>query len=154
MVKPQWFRSGAPMLVPRISAPATPILKLDKALVYHTQDTPVFGCGANVRATRSACFSGPRCNVVEFQRFEPTIFQFLEELSGNNNRPWFQENKRRNESEVLEPSLAFIRAFAPRLKKLSPFFTADDRRVGGGAVGQDTRKEFAHEHQHRPAEAR
>ena len=70
---------------------------------------------------------------MEFRRFEPTIFQFLEELSDNNNRPWFLENKPRYEREVLEPSLAFIRAFAPRLKKISPFFTADDRRVGGAA---------------------
>ncbi|NQT39842.1 MAG: DUF2461 domain-containing protein [Planctomycetes bacterium] len=69
------------------------------------------------------------------------MFQFLEELSDNNNRPWFQENKPRYEREVREPSLAFIRAFAPRLKKISPFFTADDRRVGGSLmrVYRDTR---------------
>ncbi len=71
---------------------------------------------------------------MEFRRFEPTIFQFLEELSSNNNRPWFQENKPRYEREVLEPSLTFIRAVAPRLKKISPFFTADDQRVGGSLM--------------------
>jgi len=78
---------------------------------------------------------------VEFRRFEPTIFQFLEELADNNNRPWFQENKPRYERDVLEPCQAFIRAFAPRLKKLSPFFTADDRRSGGSLmrVYRDTR---------------
>lgn len=78
---------------------------------------------------------------MQFQRFEPTIFQFLEELTDNNNRPWFQENKRRYESDVLEPGLAFIRAFAPRLKKISPFFIASDRRVGGSLmrVYRDTR---------------
>ncbi len=78
---------------------------------------------------------------MEFLRFEPTIFQFLEELTDNNNRPWFQENKRRYESQVLEPSLAFIRAFAPRLQKISPFFVASDRRVGGSLmrVYRDTR---------------
>lgn len=78
---------------------------------------------------------------MEFQKFEMTIFQFLEELSKNNNRPWFQENKLRYEREVLEPSLAFIRAFAPRLKKISPFFVADGRRVGGSLmrVYRDTR---------------
>jgi len=59
---------------------------------------------------------------VEFRRFERTIFQFLEELSDSNNRLWFQEHKPRYEREVLEPSLAFIRAFAPRLKKISQFF--------------------------------
>ena len=78
---------------------------------------------------------------MEFQRFEPTIFQFLEELADNNNRPWFQENKPRYEQEVLAPSLAFIRAFAPRLKKLSKCFTAEDRRVGGSLmrIYRDTR---------------
>ena len=42
---------------------------------------------------------------------------------------------------MLEPSLAFIRAFAPRLQKISPFFVASDRRVGGSLmrVYRDTR---------------
>ncbi len=78
---------------------------------------------------------------MEFRKFEPTIFRFLEELAANNNRPWFQANKRRYESDVLEPSLAFIRAFGPRLKKISKFFVAADRRVGGSImrVYRDTR---------------
>jgi uncharacterized protein (TIGR02453 family) len=78
---------------------------------------------------------------VEFRRFEPTIFQFLEELADNNNRPWFQENKGRYEGEVLAPCQAFIRAFAPRLKKISPSFVASDRRMGGSLmrVYRDTR---------------
>lgn len=78
---------------------------------------------------------------MEFRRFELTLFQFLEQLEGNNNRPWFQENKRRYEGQVLEPCLAFIRAFEPKLKKISKFFTASDRRVGGSLmrVYRDTR---------------
>ncbi len=69
-----------------------------------------------------------------FRAFEPTIFQFLEELADNNNRPWFQENKRRYETEVREPCLAFIRAFRPRLKRISKYFVAGDRRVGGSLM--------------------
>jgi uncharacterized protein (TIGR02453 family) len=78
---------------------------------------------------------------VEFRSFEPAIFQFLEELTDNNNRPWFQANKSRYERDVLEPSLAFIRAFAPRLARISEFFVASDRRVGGSLmrVYRDTR---------------
>ena len=78
---------------------------------------------------------------MEFRQFEPTIFQFLDELEDNNNRPWFQKNKPRYESQVLEPCLAFIRAFEPRLKKVSKFFVASDRRVGGSLmrVYRDTR---------------
>jgi uncharacterized protein (TIGR02453 family) len=78
---------------------------------------------------------------VKFRRFEPTLFEFLEELADNNNRPWFQENKWRYEREVLEPCLAFIRAFQPRLGKISRFFVASDRRTGGSLIRiyRDTR---------------
>ncbi len=78
---------------------------------------------------------------MEFQKFDPSLFQFLKQLARNNNRPWFLENKYRYEQEVLEPSLAFIRAFRPRLKKISEFFVASDRRVGGSLmrVYRDTR---------------
>jgi len=78
---------------------------------------------------------------MEFQRFDPAIFQFLEELVDNNNRPWFQANKSRYESDVLQPAMAFIRAFAPRLKRISEFFVASDRRIGGSLmrVYRDTR---------------
>jgi uncharacterized protein (TIGR02453 family) len=76
-----------------------------------------------------------------FRRFRPTIFEFLEELADNNNRPWFQANKWRYEQEVLEPCLAFIRAFQPRLRKISKHFVASDRRMGGSLlrVYRDTR---------------
>jgi uncharacterized protein (TIGR02453 family) len=78
---------------------------------------------------------------VEFPGFQPTIFQFLEDLAENNNRPWFQENKARYDREVLGPCMCFIRDFAPRLKKISEFFVASDRRVGGSLmrVYRDTR---------------
>lgn len=71
---------------------------------------------------------------VDFHRFMPTIFEFLEELADNNNRPWFQANKPRYESEVLQPCLAFIRAFQPRLKKISRCFVANDQRTGGSLL--------------------
>jgi uncharacterized protein (TIGR02453 family) len=79
--------------------------------------------------------------MTEFEGFRPTLFEFLEQLADNNNRPWFQANKGRYERDVREPSLAFIRAFPPRLKKISPFFVASDRRVGGSLmrVYRDTR---------------
>jgi uncharacterized protein (TIGR02453 family) len=78
---------------------------------------------------------------MEFHAFDPTIFQFLEQLADNNNRPWFQENKGRYDLEVFEPAMAFIRAFRPHLARLSPFFVASDRRVGGSLmrVYRDTR---------------
>jgi len=80
-------------------------------------------------------------SVMEFQNFEPSLFQFLKQLAQNNNRSWFSENKASYEQEVLMPSLAFIRAFRPRLKKISEYFTAIDRRSGGSLmrVYRDTR---------------
>ena len=78
---------------------------------------------------------------MEFSGFEPTLIQFLDELTVNNNRPWFWENKERYEREVLGPCMRFIRAFAPRLKKISRYFVASDRRLGGSLmrVYRDTR---------------
>ena len=78
---------------------------------------------------------------MEFHTFEPSLFQFLKQLARNNKRAWFRENKDQYEKEVLEPSLAFIRAFRPRLRKISEYFTAIDRRSGGSLmrVYRDTR---------------
>jgi len=78
---------------------------------------------------------------MEFHGFEPAIFEFLEELAANNNRSWFQANKARYDRQVLEPCMAFIREFQPRLRKISEFFVASDRRVGGSLmrVYKDTR---------------
>ena len=79
--------------------------------------------------------------MTEFEKFHPTLFEFLEQLADNNNRPWFQKNKPRYEGEVLEPALAFIRAFQPQLKRISSHFVASDRRLGGSLmrVYRDTR---------------
>jgi uncharacterized protein (TIGR02453 family) len=72
--------------------------------------------------------------MTKFERFQPSLFEFLEQLADHNNRPWFQENKPRYERDVLEPALAFIRAFQPRLKTISRYFVASDRRVGGSLM--------------------
>lgn len=79
--------------------------------------------------------------MTKFDRFLPSLFEFLEQLADNNNRPWFQENKERYQRDVLEPAMAFIRAFQPWLKKISRYFVASDRRVGGSLmrVYRDTR---------------
>jgi len=79
--------------------------------------------------------------MMKFEKFQPTLFEFLEQLADNNNRPWFQENKWRYEAEVLEPAMGFIHAFQPRLKRISSYFVASDRRIGGSLmrVYRDTR---------------
>lgn len=63
--------------------------------------------------------------------FTPNLFRFLEELEANNNRAWFEKNKRRYEANAKEPMLRFITDFGTRLRRVSPHFSADPRPAGG-----------------------
>ena len=71
----------------------------------------------------------------------PALLAFMRELRDNNERDWFKANKQRYEAAVQEPALAFISAFAPRLREISPHFVADPRPVGGSLfrIYRDTR---------------
>jgi uncharacterized protein (TIGR02453 family) len=73
--------------------------------------------------------------------FGPELFSFLADLRANNDREWFAANKHRYEEHLLEPALAFIDAFGPRLEKISPHFRADARPSGGSLfrIYRDTR---------------
>ena len=73
--------------------------------------------------------------------FGPELFSFLTELRANNDREWFAANKVRYEEHLLEPALAFIDEFAPRLEEISPHFRADARPSGGSLfrIYRDTR---------------
>ncbi len=75
------------------------------------------------------------------KHFGPELFRFLQDLGKNNDRDWFQVNKRRYESEVRDPLLHFIADFAPRLRKISPRYLADPRPAGGSMIRiyRDTR---------------
>lgn len=66
--------------------------------------------------------------------FGTGLVKFLRDLEDNNNRPWFEENKDRYESQVREPALAFIRAMEPQVRKVSPHLAAIDRKVGGSLM--------------------
>lgn len=80
-----------------------------------------------------------------FNGFDRAFFAFLKKLKANNNREWFTEHKAQYQAEVEAPALAFVEAFAPRLKKISPRFVADPRRSGGSMfrIYRDTR--FSHD---------
>lgn len=60
----------------------------------------------------------------------PALFAFLRELRANNERDWFQAEKKRYERDVLHPALAFVEAMAKPLEKLNPWLAAEPR-VGG-----------------------
>lgn len=66
--------------------------------------------------------------------FSERTFSFLKELSLNNNRDWFGENKPRYEQDVREPALTFIRAMAPELECFAPHFVAVDKKMGGSLM--------------------
>ena len=76
-----------------------------------------------------------------FIKFDDSLIKFLRQLEKNNDREWFAKNKSRYEEEVLFPALAFVEAFGPALKKISPHFRAVPKRVGGSVmrVYRDTR---------------
>lgn len=75
------------------------------------------------------------------QYFSQDTIDFLRQLSANNNREWFSDNKPRYEQLVRTPALAFIEDIAPALQMISPRFRAIPKKVGGSLmrVYRDTR---------------
>jgi len=77
----------------------------------------------------------------EFPGFPKDLFRFLEDLSENNNREWFNNNKDRYKESVVAPVSAFISAMGERLYKISGSFIADPQANGGSMfrIYRDTR---------------
>ncbi|OZG74832.1 TIGR02453 family protein [Hahella sp. CCB-MM4] len=73
--------------------------------------------------------------------FSPSFLAFFNELTNNNHREWFEENKTRFKQDVQQPLVAFIEAMEPELMKISPYFVADPRLNGGSIfrIYRDTR---------------
>lgn len=69
-----------------------------------------------------------------FAGFPLGLLHFLEELSRNNNKPWFDKNKDRYEREVRGPALAYIDAMQKPLARFSPHFLAVPKKVGGSLM--------------------
>ncbi len=80
-------------------------------------------------------------NDIVFKGFKSATVDFLQELSENNNRNWFMQNKQRYEVEVLIPALDYISAMSKPLVSISPHFTAIPKRIGGSLmrIYRDTR---------------
>ena len=79
--------------------------------------------------------------MTDFQGFPKDFFVFFEDLKSNNNRIWFNENKSRYYSSVVDPISEFIVCMAPRLRKISRHYVADSRAHGGSMfrIYRDTR---------------
>lgn len=76
-----------------------------------------------------------------YARFYPETIRFLEQLAANNNRDWFNDNKRRYEDDVLDVALRFIQSMQDPLADIAPHFVASPTRMGGSLmrVYRDTR---------------
>jgi uncharacterized protein (TIGR02453 family) len=69
-----------------------------------------------------------------FSGFGPGTLQFLLELSFNNSREWFAENRDRYDAEIRGPAESFIRALGPMLAVEYPSVIFDTRRNGAGSL--------------------
>ena len=73
--------------------------------------------------------------------FSPALFDFLRELADNNDRDWFNANKKRYEAHVKDAALGFIQDFGLRLAEITPHVLAIPRASGGSLfrIYRDTR---------------
>jgi len=76
-----------------------------------------------------------------FNGFPKETLEFLAELSENNDRDWFRDNKPRYEAVVLEPAMELVEAMSEPLRKVSKHFSAVSKRSGGSImrIYRDTR---------------
>ena len=70
----------------------------------------------------------------DFKGFPRDAVAFLDDLTKNNTRDWFQRNKGRYEESVQEPARALVRALAERFAVFAPHVVADDRKSGGSLM--------------------
>ena len=54
------------------------------------------------------------------QYFSPAFFKFLDELSKNNNKEWFDANRSRYENDVKKPFRALVEDMTKKLGKDIP----------------------------------
>ena len=73
--------------------------------------------------------------------FTQATFSFLEALSANNERPWFEAHKQEYEDFVRTPALDFIGRMSDEMPAISRHFLAQPKKVGGSLmrVYRDTR---------------
>jgi uncharacterized protein (TIGR02453 family) len=67
------------------------------------------------------------------------LLQFLYELSQNNNKDWFERNKKRYEAVVKKPFEAIVTAIVERLKTFEPAFAALQAKDCIHRIYRDTR---------------
>lgn len=66
--------------------------------------------------------------------FTQSSFKFLSDLSTNNNKQWFDDNRQQYEDVIREPALKFINDIADELVNISPHIRAVSKKVGGSLM--------------------
>lgn len=69
------------------------------------------------------------------------LFRFLDELSENNDREWFAENKARYRDEVLQPAVELVRRLEKPLVRIAPMMRVVPKAHNGSVmrIYRDTR---------------
>ena len=65
--------------------------------------------------------------IPEFKGFHEETLKFLVELKLNNRKEWFDENRKRYDRYIMEPSRAFVNSIGERLREISPDLMAEPR---------------------------
>jgi uncharacterized protein (TIGR02453 family) len=76
-----------------------------------------------------------------FKGYPADTLKFLKSLKRNNDRDWFNKNKPRYETAIVEPSMQFIADMSDQLQKFAPHFLAIPKKSGGSMmrIYRDTR---------------
>jgi uncharacterized protein (TIGR02453 family) len=61
--------------------------------------------------------------------FSPAYLQFFQDLAANNNRDWFNDNRKLYETEVKKPFAAFIKDVVSELTKLDPSIQVEPKNA-------------------------
>ena len=69
-----------------------------------------------------------------FSGFPAAGIQFLSDLAENNNKEWFEANKKIYKQELEAPAITFVMALGERLRSTFPNLRADPRTNGGGSL--------------------
>jgi len=69
-----------------------------------------------------------------FSGFPKEGVQFLADLVENNNREWFQANKKVFQEQLQKPAQQFVIALGMRLQEISPSIRFDTRTNGSGSL--------------------
>lgn len=69
-----------------------------------------------------------------FAGFSRETFRFFQDLTGNNNRKWFDSQRERYQEHVLEPAQAFVNTLGPKLAARQDGLCYDARANGAGSI--------------------